>query len=157
MKRLLAALILAAAALAAQAGEPRPFVAGSMQEIADARRGRPFILALWSLSCIHCAEELALFGKQLRSEPRLPLVLVSTDSPQERAQIAAMLKRHGLARAENWVFAEPMVERLRFEVDRKWRGELPRTYFFDRDHRPLAFSGPAGPEFVSRWIEENRR
>ena len=157
MKRLLAALVLAAAALAARAGEPRPFVAGSMQEIADARRGRPFILAFWSLSCVHCAEELALFGKRLRSEPRLPLVLVSTDSPQERAQIAAMLKRHGLARAENWVFAEPMVERLRFEVDRKWRGELPRTYFFDRDHRPLAFSGPAGPEFVSRWIEENLR
>ena len=39
---------------------------------------------------------------------------------------------YGLGKVEQWVFADPMPERLRFEIDRRWYGELPRTHFYDR-------------------------
>lgn len=152
----LLALALVSPAAAPAAGELRPFVAGSMQTIRDAQRGKPFILALWSLACVHCREDLDLLGRLAKREPRLKIVLVSTDEPRDAEEIRAVLEHHGLSHAQSWVFADAMAERLRFEVDRRWRGELPRTYFFDRAHHPQAVSGPARPDFVVRWVEENR-
>lgn len=153
--RLAFAILALAFAAAASAAEVRPFVAGSMKEIAAARQGKPFVLGLWSLSCTHCREELALLGRLLKRHPGLDLVLVSTDSPAEQAAVAATLRQHGLNRAEAWVFADDFAERLRFEVDRKWRGELPRTYFYGPDGQVLAASGKPDPRQVDAWVREH--
>jgi len=141
----------------AQAKEPtlRHFVSGSMQKIAQAHRGKPYVLLLWSLDCMHCAEELAFFGKLARETPRLPVVIVATDRPQDSVELSARLKKFGLAQLENWVFDDAVPERLRYEIDRKWRGEVPRSYFFDREHQPHVVTGPPQPEFVVQWLREN--
>ena len=39
----------------------------------------------------------------------------------------AMLEKAGLGTAENWLFGDGFVERLRFEIDPAWQGEIPRT------------------------------
>jgi hypothetical protein len=46
-----------------------------------------------------------------------------------------------LQNTEAWVFADSFVERLRFEVDKQWQGELPRTYLFSDDGEAEAVSG----------------
>lgn len=148
--RVVLVLLATLAGAAAQAAEIKPFVAGSMQQIRSAHAGRPFVLALWSLTCSHCQEELAQLGKLQRRHPELNVVLVSTDTPDEAAALAATLARHGLARAEAWVYADGFAERLRFEIDPRWGGELPRTYFFDRAHTVTARSGALAPAELER-------
>ena len=153
MQTIRATLLLFAllAGAAAQATEPRPFVAGSMQQIRAAYAGRPFVLALWSLTCSHCQEELAQLGTLQRRHPELNVVLISTDTPDDAKALAATLARHGLARAETWVYADAYAERLRYEIDPRWGGELPRTYFFDRAHAVTVRSGTLAPAELERW------
>ena len=52
-----------------------------------------------------------------------------------------MLEKHHLNDVENWVFADANSQKLRFEIDPSWYGELPRTYFFDSAHNRNGNSG----------------
>lgn len=155
MRRVLAVLVLALTAVAGvAAAELRPFVAGSLAEIRAAHAGRPFVLALWSLDCPHCGAELTLLGQLHTQHPGLALVVVSTDSPLEREALGARLREHGLADAEAWVYADAFSERLRFEIDPRWGGELPRVYLYDRQHTRRAHSGRLDTRELERWIAE---
>ena len=141
-----------ASVVAAQ--EIKPFVRGSYQQIIAARQGKPFIVNFWSLSCGYCKVELAMFKKLAKKYPKLDLVLVSTDTPEEEKSVSATLAKFSLGKAEAWVFADSYTERLRFEVDKMWQGELPRTYFFSAKDEIKAFSGKLEQEEVEQWIKE---
>lgn len=145
---LMLCLMLAAAVAAAQ--ELQPFVSGSLKEIVATRQGKPFILGLWSLTCAHCRDELTLLSSLKKRYPKLDLVLVSTDTPADRADILATLGQFGLGRAEAWVFADDFAERLRFEIDPKWHGELPRSYLYDASTF-RAFSGKPDSRLLEQW------
>jgi thiol-disulfide isomerase/thioredoxin len=150
----IAALLLCLSAAGASAGqEVRSFVRGSQQAIVAAHQGKPFVLALWSLDCTHCRDDLALLGKLLAKHRTLDVVLVATDMPAQRPEIQTVLNRYALQRAESWVFADSYVERLRFEIDAQWYGELPRTYFFDAAGGSTAVSGKIERDQVERWIK----
>jgi len=127
----------------------RPFDAGSLDSIRRANAGRPFLLAFWSLYCEPCRDEIGQWAGLGRAHPGVVVVLVATDPPQERARIADFLAKQDLRGVETWAFADESDERVRFAVDRGWRGELPRTYIFDASHRAEARSGPLD----TRWIE----
>lgn len=131
---------------------PKAFVQGSMKEVAAAHAGKPFILAFWSLSCVHCKANLEQFGKLLQHKPHLPLVLVSTDTPEEHAAILATLEKYGLEKLQTWVFADSFVERLHFEIDRRWRGEIPRTYLYDANHQARTITGKLDEAETERWV-----
>ena len=157
MKRWLAALLCLIAFSAQAAPDIKPFVRGSMAEIAAAHQGKPYLLAFWSLTCTHCREELGQLGGLLKQHPGLPVVLVSTDTPEEGAEIAATLAEYQLGGAESWVFADSFTERLRAAVDKKWRGELPRTYLYDSAHRVEAYSGKLRPDALAAWLQAARQ
>jgi thiol-disulfide isomerase/thioredoxin len=157
MRFLLALLLSLSIATVAQGQELRSFVRGSQQAIVAAHQGKPFILVLWSLDCTHCHDDLALLGKLQARYRSLPVVLVATDTPLQQPAIRSVLKRHALQRAESWVFADSFVERLRFEIDPHWYGELPRTYFFDASGKATAVSGKMQPGQMERWVEEHVR
>lgn len=155
MIRLLLMLLLVFLAPAAMADTTvRPFVAGSLSQIQAARQGKPFVLAFWSIGCVHCPAELKTLGELKRRHPKLDVVLVAADMPDDAPQTAQLAKSYGLGKVEQWVFADPMPERLRFEIDRRWYGELPRTHFYDRDHKVEAISGIVPEERLQQWIRE---
>lgn len=135
--------------------EIRPFVPGSLQQIQAEQAGKPFILALWSATCIHCPGELKSLAKLARRHPRLNIVLLATDTPDEAAQLEKLAFDYGLGKQAHWVFADPQPEKLRYEIDRRWFGELPRTYFFDRNHQRTASSGVIPLEQLERWVGEH--
>lgn len=141
----------------AASSSPRAFVPGSYQKILADHRGKPFILSFWSVSCTHCPAELRALAELKRRFPRLELVVVATDSPEEGAEAARMAREYGLASVPLWIFASEMPERLRFEIDRGWYGELPRTYFFDRNHKVEAVSGLVPEARLQRWAQEQLR
>jgi thiol-disulfide isomerase/thioredoxin len=153
--RLLTAILLLAWLAPSAAQDVQPFVRGSFAGILEAHHGRPFILALWSLDCVHCRDDFVLFEKLSKSHPSLDIILVATDSPAQNAAITAMLRHYHLQNTEAWVFADSFVERLRFEVDKLWQGELPRTYLFNGGGKAEAVSGRLNDVQLMRWVQEH--
>ena len=110
-------------------------------------------MVLWSLDCPPCFHELAMLGNLLADYPALNLVLVSTDSPNSRKELLSVINSKGVSSADIWVFSQANASRLRFEVDRVWYGELPRSYFFDDQHNRRAISGVLKREAVVEWLQ----
>lgn len=150
---LLCALLMTTS-LIAHSAEPRPFIKGSYAKLLETRQGKPFVLSFWSLDCPPCREELAMWGELRKKHPALEVVLVSTDTPEANAEITTTLNGYDLGKTESWVFADSFAARLRFEVDQTWRGELPRSYFFTRDHQVKAVTGKPERKRVEAWIAE---
>ena len=145
-------LLVAPAAPASEL--PQSFTAGSFAEIAAAHAGKPFLVSAWSVSCPHCPAELRALAELHRQHPELDIVLIATDTPDDAETAAQLVRDYGLANAGQWIFADYVPDRLRMSIDRRWHGELPRTWFFDRTHRVEARSGviPA-PQLAQRAKE----
>ena len=94
-----------------------------------------------------------MLGRLVEKYPEFNLVLISTDSPGDRKELLSVINGKGAARADAWVFSQANSSRLRFEVDRVWYGELPRSYFFDDQHNRRAVSGVLDREEVERWLK----
>ncbi|TXI80655.1 MAG: TlpA family protein disulfide reductase [Flavobacteriales bacterium] len=151
-------LLILAGAAHASAGHLRSFAPGTMERIVAERQGRSFVLAFWSIGCAHCPAELKALGALKRRYPGLDVVLVATDSQDEAPRAAEIAAGFGLRSTQQWIFSdEAAPERLRFEIDPKWYGELPRTYLFDRNHRIEAVSGLIPAARLERWVKENAR
>lgn len=153
MKRRLAIVAFGMMLAVAAHAESRPFVAGSMAAIREAHADRPYVMALWSMDCPPCHDELAMLGAWRRAHPAARLVLISTDTEQSPD---ALLRKYGLDTVESWVFADEFAERLRYEIDPAWRGELPRSYLIDgRDS--LAVSGRLERARLDTWWRTRAR
>jgi thiol-disulfide isomerase/thioredoxin len=126
--------ILVATGSSAKEGELRPFKRGSWQEIKRANAGRPTVVHFWGLTCGPCRVEMPQWGKLLQERPDLNLVVIDADLVPNQLEAASdMLAKTGLASAENWIFDDLFTERLRFEIDPRWQGEIPRTMLVARD------------------------
>lgn len=131
---------------------PRAFGPGSFAELTDARSGEPFLLVLWSTTCLPCREEFRVLAELREEYGELPLVLVGTDPPGQEAMVERMLDHFGLVDLENWAFADDDALRLRFEIDPEWYGELPRSYFYATSGERVAASGKLERGRLEDWI-----
>jgi thiol-disulfide isomerase/thioredoxin len=134
------------------AGEIKLFVPGSMAQIRAAHTGTAHVVALWSLDCPPCHEELATLESFARAHRSIAVVLISTDTPADTPALLHVLQRHGLAGAENWVFADEFVERLRHEIDPDWRGELPRAYLHGANGTAITVTGRLVAGKLEDWL-----
>jgi thiol-disulfide isomerase/thioredoxin len=149
--------MLSATATATPTTNIHPFVTTSMQDILAARQGKPFILGLWSLSCTHCRDDLALLSSLSKKHPELELVLIATDNLDEADAATQTINRFSFGKMQHWIFADDFTEQLRYSIDRQWHGELPRTYFYDASHHMRAISGKLNAVETERWIQEQYR
>ncbi|MDP1933144.1 MAG: hypothetical protein Q8L60_16970 [Gammaproteobacteria bacterium] len=102
---------------------------------------QPFVVSLWSVDCLPCRVELEMLGELKKEDPSFPLLLISTDSIENREEAVYILEEYELETIESWMFADAFIERLRFSIDPAWHGELPRSYFYTADHTFTAHSG----------------
>jgi thiol-disulfide isomerase/thioredoxin len=154
---LLACALLLSSPLHAEEGVLKSFARGSIRTLIDARAGRPFILAFWSVDCVHCRDELAQLAALSQAHPGLEVVLVSTDSPAAAQEIEGVLRQYPLASCERWVFADAFTERLRFEIDPRWQGELPRTYLHGPGPAVQGITGRLSTAQIERWLQSTQR
>lgn len=127
--------------LAAQADNIEDFGTQSFEQIKAQYDGKPFVVSLWSIDCAPCRVELKMLGELKKSDPDFSLVVISTDSIENREEAADILESYELEGIKTWMFADAFVERLRYSVDPLWHGELPRSYFFKADHSFESHSG----------------
>ncbi|MGR9046021.1 MAG: TlpA family protein disulfide reductase [Gammaproteobacteria bacterium] len=119
----------------------KPFDIGSYQQLLASHAKQPFMLVIWSITCSSCLKEMELLGTLHEKWPGLKIVMLATDDESATAEIQAILDKNRLNDTENWVFASENTQKLRFEIDPRWYGELPRTYFFDAGHQREGVSG----------------
>lgn len=136
----------------------QPFKVESLQMIEQSHAGQAFFIVLWALDCPPCRKELELLGRLKRQHEDLPLVLISTDPIELGDEVLAVLDKYSLANADNWIFADSYTERLRHAIDPQWYGELPRSYFYNRDynrdHSRKAVSGILKERELKDWLRE---
>ena len=128
------------------------FTFDSFSEIKSKFKDQEFLLGLWSVDCPPCLVELNMMGELLELNPDLPFVLISTDSIDTKEDAIEFLIDFNLEQRESWMFADNFVERLRYTIDPNWYGELPRSYFFDRDHNMQSHSGIMTRELLQDWF-----
>ena len=119
----------------------KPFVSGSYQQMLDNNAKKPFMLVVWSLDCSSCIKDMTLLNEIHRENPALKIIMLAADEPSMGEQVKPLLSKYKMDGVENWLFADENTEKLRFEIDPKWYGELPRTYFFNAVHQRVGISG----------------
>jgi thiol-disulfide isomerase/thioredoxin len=142
------------AALPLQAGELKPFVAGSWQDVMKAHADKPVVVHFWGITCPPCVAELPRWAVLQRERPDLAIVMIASDpAPADPEAQAALLKKAGLSGMESWTFADAFTERLRHEIDPKWRGEMPRTMLIKRDGSRESIVGPLDTNAIRNWYD----
>lgn len=158
MKRVLFFLLLALAvcidvAPAAAEEKIQPFESGSFERIIAAGKGKPLVVVLWSLTCDYCEPSFDALTDAKRSKG-LEVVTIVTDraDDQDAARlIRKKLSRHGLT-SNIWAFGVAPAEHLRYDIDPKWRGEMPRSYWVKSNGQMQAYSGMITPDIVAKQL-----
>jgi thiol-disulfide isomerase/thioredoxin len=159
MKRyLLSGIFLLAFLLSAPASEAppqlKPFGRGSWQEVLRSHAGRATIVHFWGVTCGPCKVELPLLGEFMRDHSAIDVVTISADLvPDLPDATRSMLEKSGLASAENWIFGDGFVERLRFEIDPDWQGDIPRTMLISKEGTITTIEGSAKMTDLERWSD----
>jgi thiol-disulfide isomerase/thioredoxin len=152
MKAVLAILLLLVP-LAAHAAEPKPFAEGSWQALRQAHHGRPTLVHFWGLTCAPCLIELPQWARFARERRDADIVMVGADPVAERpADLAKALTKAGLDEVESWRFADDFAERLQYEVDPAWHGELPFTVLLARDGTSRTVLGTVDFAELNAWL-----
>ncbi|MFZ3289892.1 MAG: hypothetical protein WA191_23990 [Telluria sp.] len=157
MKKLLtlaAGLMLLLAMQASSAQTIREFRTDNFAEVIAGHKGKPFVLILWSLDCEFCQASLNTLSRKKRSNRHLRIVTLGTDSLADE-QAAALMKSRLAAfglKDSAWAFGAEPPEQLRYAIDKKWHGELPRSYWFNADGEVTARSGVISAETVDRFL-----
>jgi hypothetical protein len=101
--------------------------------------------------------ELPSWGALTHAHPELALITIAADpTPMPRDALTAMLDKAGLTTAENWTF-DAMSERLRWEVDPEWQGELPMTILITADGSTRTTLGAMDMKDVEAWLRAQAR
>jgi thiol-disulfide isomerase/thioredoxin len=108
----------------------------------------------WGVTCGPCKVELPLLGQFVKDNPGVDIVTVNTDLvPGAPEATLSMLAKAGLSSAENWTFSDGFVERLRFEIDPNWQGDIPRTILIARDGKVTTIEGIVDLAKVRKWFD----
>lgn len=131
----------------------RSFGPDSFAEIKAEHAGKPFVLMMWSLDCPFCAESLKTLMRAGRKH-EFAVVTIATDSAEDPESRALIKGRLDAANASEhaWAFGAAPGERLRYVIDPKWRGELPRTYWFNGKEQGIAHSGAVTEEALKNLV-----
>ena len=93
----------------------------------------------------------------MKDHSELDVVTISADLvPNLPGAARAMLEKAGLGTAENWLFSDGFVERLRFEIDPAWQGEIPRTLLIARDGTVTTIEGSAEIPDLEKWLVQQK-
>lgn len=127
--------------LQAEQKKLKHFVSGSYQDLLAGKDKRPLVLTIWSTTCSTCMQKMPLLKQLYKNRSDIHFVMLSTDDVSTSNLVASVLQKNELAGVENWVFADKNAQKLRYEIDPTWYGELPRTYFFNKNDERVGISG----------------
>ena len=157
--RIASALAALAASFAVHAGapEPQPLDPAGVKALRAAHAGKPYVLSLWSVHCAPCTEEMAVLREMRAKHPGVEIVFVAADPPDEKEHIARYLARNDPGPAKLYRYADDFEERMRYAIDPRWHGELPRSYFVDASGAVETRTGVPDRAWVAEWFAKQVR
>lgn len=152
----LSSLILAFALVASSADalDFKPYGRGAFTQLTKAHAGKPLIVHFWSVTCPPCLAELPQWAKIIAEKRAIDVVFVNTDSDEDRARAQARIEKAGLSNAAHYGFSDDFVEKLYFEADKTWRGELPFTALVAPDGGLVTVTGAVDDPLIVEWLEK---
>jgi thiol-disulfide isomerase/thioredoxin len=153
LKALLALTVPLHVAAASAEEKIRPLEPDSFRQIVASEQGKPFVVMIWSLDCDYCQPSFHALADAKRKSG-LTVITIATDradDPETSRLIRKKLEASGLG-AQIWAFGTAPAEQLRYSIDPKWRGELPRSYWFSSRGEALPHSGLITADTVARLL-----
>jgi thiol-disulfide isomerase/thioredoxin len=137
-------------ALAGAAEKVHTFEANKFKQIVADHKGNPFVIVVWSLDCAYCLPSFEALAEAQRRRP-LVVVTIATDRASDAEAVSFIEKKIGTTGlvSDTWAFGTAPAEQLRFAIDPKWRGEMPRSYWFDSQVNAVAHSGVITKENIA--------
>jgi hypothetical protein len=135
--------------------EIKPFTSTSYAQILQQHAQRGFVISVWSVDCPSCLKDMAVLKSLHNQYPKLPIVLISTDEADAAAEVRAILQRNQLQDVENWQFGNEDAQQLRYQIDPKWYGELPRSYAFNPRQQRQGKSGAMDLAGFETWLKDS--
>ena len=134
--------------------EFKPYGRGDFDQIAHLREQRPRIIHYWSVTCPACIAELGQWAKFINERRDIDIIFINTDDDEDRERAALRLEKNGLSQATHYGFSDSFVEKLYYEVDKSWRGELPFTVLISANGPRVSVTGALDdPHFVA-WLNQ---
>jgi thiol-disulfide isomerase/thioredoxin len=136
----------------AGAAELQPFRSGTYAALLAEKIGQPRAVHFWALSCAPCLIELPRWTEIARAHPELAVALVNTDPPEQHEAVVATIENLRVGTLRNLQFADAFTDKLMFEVDPTWHGELPRTSLVARDGSQQKVLGALNQATLDRFL-----
>lgn len=130
------------------------FTSGSYQQLLKEYADKPFVLMIWSINCASCLKKMPVMSELQKSMPGVNLIMLATDDASATDKVNTILTGNELNQADNWIFADTNAQKLRYEIDPKWYGEVPRTYFLNKEHHRVGVSGSVSREKLETLFKE---
>jgi hypothetical protein len=111
------------------------------------------IVALWSLDCAYCEQNLAVLLAWQHAHADIDLVFVATDPISQRDVLEARLKTANVDGVPSRAYADATPERMNFLIDPSWGGETPRTLVVKADGSRKAVSGALDAGRIARLMD----
>jgi thiol-disulfide isomerase/thioredoxin len=131
-----------------------PFDMNTRQVIEKRYIDQPLIISFWSIDCPYCIDDLKKLGKALSKNTNVQLITVCVDGKESAKKAERILSQANLPKHEQYQYAEVDEDRLRYNIDPAWYGELPRTYFYDAAHQVTPLSGKISNSFLDKWFKK---
>jgi thiol-disulfide isomerase/thioredoxin len=159
MRALSAAIsaIMLCAATSAIAIEFKPYGRNSFAELRKAHANRALVVHFWSVTCPPCLVELPEWAKIARERKNVHVVFVNADRENDRGRAESRLEKAGLKENMHFGFADEFADRLYYEVDHYWRGELPFTALVGADGGLVTVMGAVDEPLIAEWLEKADR
>ena len=94
---------------------------------------------------------------EFRAETWGGFVFVNIDGEEDQARAALRLEKAGLGKATHYGFADSFVDKLYFEADKSWRGELPFTALVAPNGGVTTVTGAMDDPLVTAWLAKNAK
>lgn len=157
MKRIVLAIAIFLAVCHLAYADPinlKPYQQGDWSSIIKSANRDPIAIHFWGVTCPACVKEMPQWGAFVEKNKNLKIIFIQVDdvSPE---MIKKMLSKANLDGANHYYVSSPFDERLRYEIDSKWRGETPITILVNRKGKANRKTGPMNFSQLSSWFNNN--
>jgi hypothetical protein len=152
-RRVVCAVLLAALALPVWAASPQPIRRSDVATLVAPPTKGVRVIALWSLDCAYCEQNLSALRAYQRTHADIDLVFVATDAIDQAAALTARLKAAKLDDVPSRAYGDATPDRINYLIDPDWGGETPRTIAIKADGSRKAASGALDAARVAKLVE----